>query len=115
MTKFRISAHRLAIERDRYNKPPLNQKKEFVPHVPTNQSKMNNTTTQDEKQICFRMSQIIYDTDRKGLFGEVEKRCSNFRDLNKQDAFVYLMTADTQIAGPVAKSISKNMLIPLQH
>ncbi len=50
-----------------------------------------------------------YDTDWKGLFEEVEKRCSNFRDLNKQDKFVYLMTTDTQIPGPVAKFISKNL------
>ncbi len=50
---------------------------------------------------------VTYDTDRKGLFEEVEKRCCNFRDPNKQDKFVYLMTADTQIANTMAALCSR--------
>ncbi len=100
ITKFRISAHRLAIELVRYNKPPLPPEERICTACP-------NKPIEDEQHFILECHK--YDTDRKRLVEEVKKRCSNFRYLDKQDKFVYLMTADTQIAGPVAKFISKNM------
>ena len=79
MTKFRISAHRLAIELGRYNKPPLPPEERICTTCP-------NKPIEDEQHFILECHK--YDTDRKGLFEEVEKRCSNFRDLNKQDKLV---------------------------
>ncbi len=94
MTKFRISAHRLPIELGRYNKPPLPPEERICTICP-------NKPIEDEQHFILECHK--YYTNRKGLFEEVKKRGSNFRDLNKQDKFVSLITGGTQIAGPVAK------------
>ncbi len=81
------------------------QKKEFVPPM-SQQIK----PIEDEQHFILECHK--YDSDSKGLFEEVEKHCSNFRDLNQRDKFVYLMTVDTQdlsVCKQVAKFISKNM------
>ncbi len=59
MTKFRISSHRLPIERGRYNKPPLPPEERICTTCP-------NKPIEDEQHIVLEC-----DMNRKELFEEV--------------------------------------------
>ncbi len=100
LTKLRISAHTLAIERGRYSRPP----------IPANQRKCtacSDNSIEDEYHflaICKK-----YEIHRKRLYEEISKLCKHFNDLGNWDKFIFMLTADGDISRAVSTFIHKNL------
>ena len=95
MTKLRISAHRLAIERGRYNNIPLD--------------KRICTTCQGqiiEDEYHFLLKCIQHVNARQAMLHTIDTMCENFKHLSEYDKFTYLLSAAAEIAVPTAKFIS---------
>ena len=91
-TRFRVSAHDLAIERGRYK----NIKSE-------NRICKNCQTQEIENEIHFLINCPKYSYERENLFSHVAKTCINFEKLSHQNKFIWLMTSeDTDIIIKVA-------------
>ena len=96
MTKLRISAHSLAIERGRYTTPSTPIESRICPHCPDN-------VIEDELHFIMQCNKTS--EARETLFNTIQHLCANFINLCEQDKFVYLLTADDAIAEEVAKFI----------
>ena len=97
LTRFRISAHNLAIERGRYNRPPTHLEKRSCPHCPSN--------VEDELHFIIKCPQ--YNESRQALF-EIAQERLNFRTLDDEMKFIYVMTAPGKITEAVAEFIQKH-------
>ena len=76
-TKFRISAHTLAVERGRYTRPkptPLDQR--TCPHCASNDV---------EDEFHFLMKCNMYNANRENLFKGISNICAQFSTLNEQN------------------------------
>ncbi len=97
MTKFRISAHNLAIERGRYTRPP----------TPVNDricSFCSGNVIEDE--FHFLMTCKKTDRERNTLFNSIHAIiCKNFNSLSDTDKFIFMMSSEGEIAKNVAKFI----------
>ena len=82
MTRLRISAHRLAIERGRYNNTPLEKRLGLT---------CDGEVVEDEYHFLVKCSK--YETQRKSLFEATNYRCASFKHLNEYDKFIFLMSA----------------------
>ena len=98
MTRFRISAHNLAIERGRYTKPhPTPVHERVCPHCPLNIEDEIHFLTQ-----CQKLNQ-----QRQNMYAEIKKLCINFDLLSDEEKFLFLMISEGEISEIVARFLSK--------
>ena len=95
LTKLRVSAHNLAIERGRYTRPPTPRDERKCPHCPDD--------IQDEKH--FLLSCTRYDHDRQTLFNSVITHSPAFASLSLNDKFLYILNAEGNTIHNAAKFI----------
>ncbi len=100
MTSLRISAHKLVIERVRYNRPPTPADQRLCPNCETNQ-------VEDEYHFLTQCSK--YADDREVMYRKIITLCSNFGNLLNEDKFLYMMTADDEILYTVAHFVHKHL------
>ncbi len=55
------------------------------------------------------MTCINYDEERLKMQQGLTKMCSKFINLSNRDKFIYLLTAGTEVARPVARFIEKHL------
>ncbi len=102
MSKLRVSAHTLAIERGRYTRPvtPINER-------------VCKTCTGNviEDELHFLIDCERHATQRSKLFTKISNKCMPFSNLNNQlqDKFVYMLSSGTDIAKYVAAFIFENL------
>ena len=94
LTRLRISAHRLAIERGRYTVP-------FTPADKRLCKLCNNDEVEDE--FHFLMSCSHYKQLRTSLNENILNECKNFGQLEKDEQFAFMLIAGDRIACHVAK------------
>ena len=98
LTKIRISAHRLPIERGRYAKPkPIPREERWCTYC----KKSNNLVIGDEYHIFSTCPK--FDKERKHLFDQVSVICPAFSDLDDRQKIIFLMTAEGDIPALVAR------------
>ena len=96
LTRLRISAHRLAIERGRYT----------VPHTPPEERLCNYCSEKCiEDEFHFLMSCNHYQEIRSSLKMSIIKECKNFANLEENAQFIYMMSSGQEISYHVAKYI----------
>jgi hypothetical protein len=92
LTRFRISAHDLNIERGRYNKKDIiNRKCRFCEEI------------EDEQHI---FSCPKYENYRNALYEKITCQVPNFDDLDTKSKFIFLMSSEDNITKDVAKFIT---------
>ncbi len=94
MSRFRISAHRLAIEQGRYKCPPIPVDQRYCPHCPVQ-------TVEDEYHFLMKCTK--YECERKIMTSQIEILCNNFKHLSPRDKFIYLMSVEGDIYKTIAK------------
>ena len=99
ITRLRISAHTLAIERLRYSRPIIPADKRHCPTCPNE--------VEDEKH--FMMMCPAYRDSRKNLFENIISTHPDFDSLNEDDKFHFLMRADKSITNHVNHFIKTNI------
>ncbi len=101
MSKLRVSAHNLAVERGRYTRPvtPINER---VCKTCTGNK------IEDERHFLIDCER--YATQRSGLFAKISNKCGQFPNLNNQAKFVYMLSSGTDIAKYVAAFIFENLI-----
>ena len=100
MTRFRISAHNLAIERGRYTRPkPTPVEKRLCPYCPS--------AIQDEKHFLTTCTR--YHTERQHMYDEINKLCINFKSLTDDEKFSFLMISEGSICREVAQFIATHL------
>ncbi len=100
MTRLRISAHNLLIERGRYIRPPLAVEERTCPVCANGQV---------EDELHFMTQCTKYESDRNKLYSDITNICPNFEYLSPKEKFTYMLTADGSIVRHVAKFIGKNL------
>ena len=95
LTRFRISAHRLNIERGRYQKIPRHER--FC-------LRCNNSLVDDEKHFLFSCSHLS--EERAILFQMIDNLCKNFVKMDNGQKLIWLMTnEDENILIQISKMI----------
>ncbi len=89
MSRFRISAHRLAIEQGRYKRSPIPVDQRYCPHCPVQ-------TVEDEYH--FLMEYTKYECKRKIMMTRIEILCNNFKHLPPRDKFIYFWCRQREIS-----------------
>ena len=98
LTQFRISAHDLAIERGRYKN--IDKDKRIC-------KLCSNNDIEDE--CHFLLNCKAYDKERTNLLENVQKYCSNFKSLNNDLKFIWLLSCeDKLICNELASFIHKS-------
>ena len=82
LTKFRISAHRLKIERGRFSKPPIPVENRFCDYC----------VSEIEDEFHFLIKCSKYNSPRNKLFSVVQINCRNFCSLEDKVKFNWLLT-----------------------
>lgn len=100
MTKLRISAHSLAIERGRYNRPPTPVSDRTCSHCPG---------AQVEDELHFLTECDRYITKRNELYKKISDKCHLFSTLSNQNKLVYMLSAGYDVAVLVAEFIFCNL------
>ena len=98
-TRFRISAHNLAIERGRYNRPPIPCELRICPNC--------SSGIQDENHFLLECNE--YDISRQELYTKITPHCPNFHSLSNENKLKYLLTAEGTILKEVASFIKQHM------
>ena len=95
LTRFRISAHNLAIERGRYSRPPTpleNRTCRFCPeHV--------------ESELHFLCECKQFKEDREILLMQIKAICPLFGRLDINKKLVYMMTVEGEVMKNIARFI----------
>ena len=78
---FRISSHKLEIERGRHKR--LSVEKRVCIYC-------NSNTVEDEKHFIFECS--LYDSLRQNFFTEIKNLCKHFSNLSQEARLIWLMT-----------------------
>ena len=94
-TRFRISAHTLAIERGRYLKLPLEER--TCSECPSK--------IEDEFHALIECTK--YDQHRREAFKLIEQHCPTFHNMDDCDKFVFLLTMGGQINEITSKLVAK--------
>ena len=94
-TSIRISAHQLAIEKDRYAKPFIPRGQRLCRICSKSQA------IEDEKH--FLLECCAYEKERQNTLAEIYKIYPQIEKLNTLDKFIYLMTAEGNICQKVSK------------
>ena len=97
VTKLRISAHKLFIERGRYIRPPLDRNERICSHCLINKK----AHIEDEFHALIVCPK--YCEKRKVIFNSVECICPNFKDLDDYEKFIFIMSAEGQISKLVSQ------------
>ncbi len=100
LTKFRISAHTLAIERGRYTRPPTPVENRICKQC---------TDKKVEDEHHFLLECTKYQTQRDILFQIVSTKCKLFETLSTENKFIYLLSAGIGVAKHVAEFIHENL------
>ena len=95
LTRFRISAHNLAIERGRYTKVPLEQR--TCPVCPTK--------VEDELHALLECRNHVQ--ERTKTLSMVEELCPEFTNLNTSDKFIFLLSMGGKISELTGKLVAK--------
>lgn len=97
LTRFRASAHNLAIERGRYNRPPTPLEQRTCQSCPQ--------CIQDEYHFLIECREF---TDaRNHLFNKIIQLCPLFHHLSPLDQFIFMLTAEGNIIKDVAQFIDR--------
>ena len=102
LTRLRLSAHELEIERGRYRKLEIEDRK-------------CKTCNIVEDEMHFLMKCPRYEKDRSELMSYVEERVPNFIDLDDENKFIYLMSSEGEIIKKVAKMVTNMMKTHKNH
>ena len=94
-SRFRISAHKLAIERGRYTRPPTPVEKRTCPHCPDK--------VEDELHVLTQCHELS--AQRACLFTNILTHCPQFRHLDEQGKLIYMMSAQGESLRLVANFI----------
>lgn len=98
ITKLRISAHSLAIEKGRYTRPPM----------PVNDRICNNCK-KVEDEIHFLIECKNFDNKRNNFFKNIITNCPNFVNLENENKLIYLLTAGIDLIKLVGQFIHENL------
>jgi len=93
LTRLRLSAHRLEIERGRYKGIEIGDRK-------------CNTCMEVEDEIHFMMRCKLYDKERKILMNMIEETAPNSTNLDEKSKFIFLMSSEGEIVKQVAKTVT---------
>ena len=99
LTRFRISAHNLAIERGRYTRPPTPLENRTCPNCPD----------KVENEFHFLLECPMYKEGRQEMVQNIEIICPNFKLLNMEEQFIFLMNAEGKFTEIISKFISNNI------
>jgi len=100
LTKLRISAHTLAIEKGRYTIPPTPAIDRICKHCPGRRI---------EDEYHFLMDCKKFSSERNKLFNFIEKACPQFKNIDDNNKFIYMMSSGTDIAEPVARFVYNHL------
>ena len=100
MSKLRISAHTLQIERGRYTTPPTPVEKRTCQHCPENQV---------EDEYHFLITCNKFSTARANLYSTIDGLCDQFKKLDNYAKFMYMLSAGVEVAEHVAAFIYENL------
>ena len=81
---FRISSHRLEIERGRYKNLPIEKRLCTF---------CSSDSVEDEKHLLFNCS--LYTSLRQIIYAEVQKSCKHFSSLSQEAQLIWLMTNES--------------------
>ena len=95
LSRFRISAHNLPIERGRYSRPKIPEEDRTCPKCP---SKIGN-------EAHFLIDCKEYKTQRDATFSVITALCPNFNNLKPDDQMIFLMNAEGEILKEITKFI----------
>jgi hypothetical protein len=98
LTRFRISAHNLAIERGRYTKPPTALQNRTCLHCPSH--------VEDEHH--FLLDCTAHMQSRIKLFRHINEVCPNFENLADDKKFIFMLSAGDDLIKHVAQFIHNN-------
>lgn len=102
LTKLRISAHKLKIEKGRFFKPP----------IPVENRVCDNCLSEIEDEIHFLIKCPKYDIYRNLFFSSVQKHCRNFSLLDDKSKFNWLITnSDKSIITELSNFIYESFAI----
>lgn len=96
LTRFRISAHQLAIERGRYTTPPTPSDKRLCKYC-------QSQTVEDEYH--FLMNCSYYNLLRNSLKSNIGQKCKNFGILNEKNQFIFMLSAGNDVSFYVAEFV----------
>jgi len=99
LTKLRISAHSLAIERGRYTRPL----------TPVENRTCKNCPGDIENEYHFLIECKQYCQDRENLYNAIKRKCAQFTNLDDEGKFIYMLSAGVDVAELVAKFIYDNL------
>ena len=99
LTRFRISAHNLAIERGRYSRPPVPPELRICPNCVSG--------IQDEYHFLLECSE--YHEAREQLLSKIIQVCPNFNMLSRENKLVYLLSAEGTILKEIAIFVHRFM------
>jgi len=94
-TRFRISAHNLAIERGRYTRPPTPLENRICPHCPQ----------KIEDEHHFLLDCTAHQTQRDALLEQIYNVAPQVKNLDDNHKFIYMMSAGGQITKLVARFV----------
>ena len=100
LTRLRVSAHSLAIEKGRYTTPTTPVEDRICAHCPGNII---------EDEFHFMMKCEKYEMTRKAMFTHIESICPNFRTLGDTERFTYMLSAGISLVPSVAKFVFESM------
>ena len=102
MTRFRISAHTLAIERGRYT----------IPKTPLHDRKCGHCTLKEiEDEHHFLLECPKYEKLRDKFESAALLLCTNLNNLSRENKFIFLMSAEDKIANITAHFIYDSFLL----
>ena len=90
LTKLRISAHNLEIERGRHNRNK-NLKKKTNQNTPATDRRCQACTTEVEDEFHLMMKCGRFDSARQTMIERLSNVLPDFRDLSENDMFILLM------------------------
>lgn len=99
LTRFRISAHCLQIEKGRHGNLRKEKSKRLCTSCPN--------SIEDEYHFVINCPR--YNDQRSKLFDEVNKYCPNFQLLSDENKFLYLLTAEKEICKALANYIHETL------
>ncbi len=100
LTKLRISAHLLANEKGRYTNPSTPVIDRICKHCPGRRI---------EDEYHFLIDCTKFSFERNKLFNIIEKACPQFKNIDDNSKFIYMMSSGTDIAEPVARFVYSHL------
>lgn len=99
LTKLRISAHNLQIERGRYT----------IPYTQKENRLCRYCKDKIEDEYHFMMDCDLYNNDRLSLFNKLYGICPLLQQLQEKDKFIYMLSSSGNVIRLVAEFIHNNL------